>query len=151
MMKNLLLILATLLIATATYAKKEQKEKQEKDVPTEVKAAITTKYPDVKTIKWYNDTTNAEDYNATFKQDKYNYSIIISASGSIKKTEADIDVSDLPAAIMTYINANYPGAQIKKAKRTDVIVDSKGTILYAVEIDKKDTPIVFDANGSLVQ
>lgn len=151
MMKKIITFLVALMITSISYAQKEKKEKQEKEIPANIKEAVTGRYPDAKAIKWYMDTVDVTDYNANFKQDKYNYSILISASANIKKTEADIDVSVLPPAIMQYINTNFPKAQIKKAKKTDVLVDAKGTILYTVEIDKKNTPLVFDANGNLAQ
>ena len=148
-MKKILLILITSLISIFGYS--QQKEKQEKDIPTPIKTTLLNEYPSVKNIKWYADTINSGDYNACFKLDKYNYTITINANANIVRKDVDIDVAALPSAIMTYINENFPKAQIKKSKRTDIITNPKGTILYTVEIDKKSTPLVFDANGNIVQ
>jgi hypothetical protein len=142
MMKKLQMILVAMMVTFFSYA-------QQLEVPAAVTEAVQAKYPEAKQIKWSMDSSGT-NYIADFKlkADKYNYSVLLQPGGNIIKTEYDIDVTELPAAIIDYLNANYPKVQINKAKRTDIIIDSKGTVLYTVELQNKVQPLVFDVNGN---
>jgi hypothetical protein len=146
MMKKLQMILAAMMVSFFSYAQ----QLQDKDVPAAVTSAVVAKYPEARQIKWSMDSTGS-NYIANFKlkEDKYNYSILLQSGGNIIRTEYDIDVAALPKAITDYLSANYPNVQINKAKRTDIIIDNKGTVLYTVELKNKVQPLVFDINGNL--
>jgi hypothetical protein len=148
MMKKLTMILVALMVSSIGYA---QVQLQDRDVPAEVTAALVRKFPEAKEVKWYKDSTGNFNGNFKYKVDKYNYSLLVTPSGNINKTESDVDAANLPKAILDYLNTNYPKIQINKAKRTDILIDSKGTVLYTVELQNKLEPLVFDANGNIVQ
>jgi hypothetical protein len=146
MMKKLQMILVAMMVTFFSYAQ----QLQDQDVPAAVTAAVVAKYPEAKQIKWSMDSTGT-NYIADFKlkEDKYNYSLLLQSGGNIIRTEHDIEVTELPQAIIDYLNTNYPKVQINKAKRTDIIIDNRGTVLYTVELQNKVQPLVFDSNGTL--
>ncbi len=123
----------------------------DRNIPVEVSDAIARTYPTSTNVRWKMDTVNVDDFIAVFRLEKIKYIIELQATGNIIKTDYDIDVSQVPQVIMDYIKANYPNAKIKGSRRTDIVMDSKGTILYTVQLEKRGIPLVFDANGNLVQ
>lgn len=125
--------------------------KTDRNIPIEVSDAIKRTYPTANNVRWKMDTINVMNYLAIFRLEKIKYIIELQPIGNIVKTDYDIDVSIVPKVILDYIKANYPNVKIKGSRRTDIILDSKGAILYTVQLEKKGIPLVFDANGNLVQ
>jgi Putative beta-lactamase-inhibitor-like, PepSY-like len=66
--------------------------------------------------------------------------------GKCKGKLTSIDVATLPAAIVTYINANYAGAIIKFAGK-----DDKGQIVVGLTVGTVETGLLFDSAGKFVQ
>ncbi len=138
-MKKSILFLAAGFIAITVNAQKMK----EKDVPTAVNTAFTTKYPKTEAKSWERENANFEvefDYNKT------EMSLLIDPNGKIIETETEIKPVELPKAVNEYCAKNVAGKKIKEASK---ITDDKGTVTYEAEIDETD--YIFDANGAFIK
>lgn len=115
----------------------------DKEVPTVVKSALQTKYPNAKELKWEKEKGN---YEAEFEVNETDYSLLIDIAGNILETEIEIKVDELPAKAKDYISKNYAGQKIKEAAK---ITDSKGVVTYEAEAKGKD--LIFESNGNFIK
>lgn len=113
------------------------------DAPAAVKAAITKLYPTAKNVKFEKEDG---DYEAGFKHNGKSMSVVLDANGTVKETEMEIAISELPAAVRDYVAKQMPGKKIKEAAE---IVDAKGVKTYEAEVGGKD--LMFDSAGKLLQ
>lgn len=118
-------------------------QKSNDKIPAAVKSAFAKKYPTVKKAKWEVEDKNFE---ASFEEDELDISILYDAQGNEKEVEREINMKDLPQAVLEYISKNYSGAKIQETAR---ITDDKGISKYEVEIKGKD--LIFDLNGNLIK
>lgn len=110
--------------------------------PVAVKNAFTQHFPGITVKKW-----DKEDgkYEANFTKDGKTMSALFDANGTLEETETDIPISQLPAAVVAYVQSNYKGATIKEAA---LIV--RGTAkLYEAEVKGKD--LLFNEQGTFVK
>lgn len=108
-------------------------------IPAPVKEAFAKTYPGI-TASWEKEKTA---YEAGFKMHGKTMSALFDANGTMKETEMDIRVSELPASVSSYIKEHYKGAAIKEAAK---ITKAGGEVLYEAEVNKTD--ILFHENGS---
>ncbi len=111
--------------------------------PATVKSAFTKKFPGVTVKKW-----DAEDgkYEANFTQGGKTMSATFSAAGAWEETETDIKVTELPAAVTSYVKANYKGKKIKEAA---ILSSPDAAKMYEAAISGTD--LMFDENGKFVK
>ena len=115
---------------------------QAQNVPAPVKAAFQKSFPGITVTKWDKED---DGYEANFAKDGKTMSATFDASGDWKETETDIKVSELPAAILTYVKENYKAEKIKEAAITET---AKGK-MYEAEVKGKD--LLFDMQGKFVK
>ncbi len=148
-MKKVIMLLIFGLVVSYGFAQKIK----ESEVPQGVKAAFAKAYPKVKNVKW-----DKEDgaYEASFDQNKADASVLLSADGTIKEVEIEIEHNQLPAAVKNTLAKEYSDykveeaakivaggvttyeAEVKKGKQTfDFIFDDTGKLLKKVEISQK--------------
>lgn len=129
---------------TANSFAQEHNEKKEKsaDVPAVVSNAFAKQYAGV-TPKWEKEDGN---YEAEFKLNGVETSVVYTAAGELKETEVEIKPSELPAAVNAYIAKNHAGASVKEAAK---ITDAAGVVTYEAEV--KDRDLIFDAKGNLIK
>ncbi|MGC3948671.1 MAG: PepSY-like domain-containing protein [Chryseolinea sp.] len=115
------------------------------EVPTPVKAAIAKIYTG-KGITWSKEELG---YEATFKQDHKETSLVVDASGNVLETETEIEKADLPASILESIKGEYSAYRLEEVAK---IVTSSGVVTYETEVEKgKDTfELIFDHTGKLL-
>lgn len=142
-MKNVILIIALSLGYGSAYAQKVK----EVDVPSNVKDGFKKQYPNAKVSEWEKEGAN---YEAEFKHNKVETSVVIDVTGSILETEVEIAVKELPAAVTEYIAKNYAGYKTEEAAK---ITDHKGTVTYEAEVEKgkEEFDLIFDSNGGFVK
>ena len=138
-MKKISVIMVALLFATFCFAQKMQK----KNVPANLKSNFQKKYPQATAVKWDKEKQN---YEASFKLNNIDHSVLMDANGAILETEVKTDLIKLPKVILTYINTNYAAT---KPKGAAIITDYKGVITYEVEMKGMD--LIFDNNGKFVK
>lgn len=137
-MKHLLMIAASVIALSANAQKIKESE-----VPAPVKDAFSKAYPAAKEVKWEKE---AADYEAEFKTAGKEQSVLFDSKGSLLETEAEIALTELPAAVNEYISKNYKGTKIKEASK---ITDVKGVVTYEAEVKGKD--LIFDSTGKFVK
>ena len=138
-MKRLALTMVAAMITSLTFAQKLQ----EKDVPTLLKTTFKKQYPNTKEIKWEKE---GENFEAEFELNKTEQSGLFDAQGSILETELEIELNQLPSAVLEYIKANYKGQSVKEAAK---ITDANGKITFEAEVGKMD--VLFDESGKFLK
>ncbi|WP_321425642.1 PepSY-like domain-containing protein [uncultured Bacteroides sp.] len=138
-MKKLALMIVAAMIASFSFAQKVQ----EKGIPANVENSLKKQYPNVTKVKWDKESGK---YEATFKLNKVEQSVLIDANGKILETEVAIGVSQLPKNAISYLETHYHGKSIKDAAK---ITDAKGVVTYEAEIKGKD--VIFDNNGKFIK
>lgn len=138
-MKKLAFLLTMITAVSFVNAQKVQ----QKDVPASVQKGFQKQFPTVKDVKWGKEKGN---YEAGFKINEKETSVIINLSGNILETETEINSSSLSAPIKGYITKNYPNQKIKEAAK---ITDAKGVVTYEAEISGKD--LIFDNKGKFIK
>lgn len=146
MKKYLMLMVAAASITTASFAQKHEKhEKNEKKehaiVPAAVKQAFEKQYPGT-TAKWDNEDGK---YEAGFKHNGHEMSVLYNANGTVDETEIEIPVSQLPAAATSYVTQHKMGKISEAAK----ITKANGEVNYEAEVKGKD--VIFDAAGKFLK
>jgi hypothetical protein len=137
--KNSALFLLIFLFAAVLYSQNIK----ESDVPQAVKTKFSAMYPDVSNTKW--EMENGK-YEAEFKENNTETSVIFEANGMYVQTETEISVSTLPAGVNDYVSKNLPGKKINEASQ---ITLTDGTVVYEAEIGKED--YLFDSGGNYLR
>lgn len=137
-MKKSVIIVVTLVLSTIAFAQKVKATK----VPEIVTKSLISKYPNAKNVKWDKEENN---YEASFKTNKIENSVLFNANGKIIETEVEISTAQLPKSILSYLSKNYKDQKVKEAAK---IISEKGIVTYEAEIKGKD--LLFDENGKLL-
>ena len=130
-----LLILAV--FALATLQVNAQKMTVDK-VPSAVKDNFAKQYPTVKGAKW--DKEDA-DYEASFKMDGKDISVVFDGKGIEKEVETDIKFSELPMPVQMALK----GKKVKEA----AVIKKGGKTFYEAEVGGKD--LLFEGDGKRVK
>ncbi len=138
-MKNIFAVLISMVSFYSGYAQ----QLKESEIPALVKAKFVSLYPGTKNVKWEKEHNK---YEAGFKQNKIETSILIDAAGNMVEIETEIAVSSLPQAVAAYVSKNLAGKKIKEASK---IVTASGVITYEAEVGGVD--YIFDANGNFIK
>ncbi|AFH47877.1 Hypothetical protein IALB_0165 [Ignavibacterium album JCM 16511] len=135
-MKTKNLLIALLLFSFTAFA-------QQVNVPKSAKDAFSKLYPKATEVKW--DKEN-QGYEASFKLNGKDMSVIFDKDGKVMETETAIEISQLPKGVEKYVMDNFKGYKITGAAK---IVKANGEELFEAEItkgkEKKD--LFFDKNG----
>ena len=136
-MKKIIVIAIAILSSNMIFAQKT------KDVPAPVKAAFQKQYPNVSKVEWEKEDGN---YEAEFDINKIENSVLYDSSGKLLETEMEIQLKDLPAGVLEYVQTNYKGQKVKEAAK---ITDANGTVTFEAEIGKMD--VIFDEKGKFLK
>lgn len=150
-MKKVIIILSVTSFVCGNISAQDIKES---DVPAAVVSAFKKQYPNVKEVEWEKEGNNYEaeielvqvPMDGKGKKREVEKSLEFTATGELVKTEEEIEIKALPAAINEYVNKNYPGKKIKEASK---ITEANGTVKYEAEVEKQD--LIFDANGAFLE
>lgn len=134
-MKKTLLVIG-LFISASVFAQKKD------DAPAAAKTAFAKAYPGVKGV-WEKEDGN---YEVTFETGGKKMSAIYDAKGAFKESEVEMEASQLPAIVSTYMSQHYKGITVKGAAK---ITKADGSINYEAAIKGKD--VLFDANGKFIK
>ena len=138
-MKKILILLTVAFIANFATAQKLLPT----DVPANVKAKFDSLYPNTKVTQWEKEKGR---YEAMFKKNNSEMSVVIDGRGKLFVTETVIKVSELPDLAKDYIKKNYPTEEIKDAEKA---VYGVGRIMY--EADVKEGILIFDSKGNFIR
>lgn len=136
-----LIIAAFLLIFSVSVM---AQQKNDMKVPDNVSMAFQKAHPNAKDVSWDKEGMN---YEANYKENDNNFSVVISNEGNILETESEVNVSALPSGVVSYINSKYKGYTLSGAAK---IVDNKGNVTYEAELKnaKGTKDVMFDKDGN---
>ena len=137
-MKKSVMTIALIMLSFVSFAQKTK----EQNVPQIIKDALTEKFPNVKNVKWDKEENNFE---ASFKNNNIDNSILFNANGKIIETEIAIEVNQLPKNALQYLKDNFKNEKVKEAAK---IITEKGNLIYEAEVKGKD--LFFDENGNFI-
>ncbi|NEM97690.1 PepSY-like domain-containing protein [Pontibacter burrus] len=112
------------------------------EVPSVVLNALSSAYPNAASVEW----EKVKDiYEAEFDIDTKEYTVQLSATGTILQTKQDLGDTELPEAVKSAIAANYKNYKLDDAD----LLEKDGRQYYQVELDGrlKDKKLVLDAAG----
>ena len=125
---------------TVTMAKAQKLSAAQ--VPAAVKNSFTKAYPQ-QSVKWEKEK---DKYEAAFKQNGADMSILYTGAGVMTESETDIKTTELPASALAYIKVNMPGKRITEAAKISTVT---GVVTYEAEIGGKD--LIFDDKGKFIK
>ncbi|MET4080391.1 hypothetical protein ABIB40_000331 [Pedobacter sp. UYP30] len=134
MKNNLLMLIAFLGITVSACA--------QKNIPTVVKSSFAKAYPGVK-ANWDKEGSK---YEASFKKDKMDMSVLYNAKGMAEETEMDMKADMLPAAVKATLAKDYKNVKIAEAAK---ITKADGTVMYEAEMKGKD--YLFTPEGKFIK
>ena len=138
-MKMILVSLVFLMMTMISCQSSEEKI----HVPDAVKAKMSAMYPKADHLKWELEDGN---YEASFKENNLETSVIMSADGTIIETENEIDPAQLPQPIHDYVSSQLGGKKISEATK---VVNATGQVSYEAEVGEID--YLFDASGQFTK
>jgi uncharacterized membrane protein YkoI len=112
-------------------------------VPSVVQNTVQTKFANAVKIEW---ERKEKLYEAEFKIDKTEHSVLVDEAGTLISTKTDIEVARLPAEITAAIAKDYAGYTVDDAEK----IDKDGVTYYQVELEgkgKEDKELIFTSTG----
>lgn len=154
-MKNLFVVIASMILTQSVMAQK----KEQPAVPKEVVQAFSVKFPGSDLKKW---ETRKEGYIAKFTRNGKKYYAYYSHQGDWKGTESRVKwTRHLPANVQTgWKNSGYDGWYVHNIKKIEtperplyVIHLNNGPLLSSDKYDafKEDHVLTFTAEGELIK
>lgn len=144
-MKTVKIILVMLFLVALTNCQCGAQKMGKSNVPENLKQIIQQKYGSVD-VDWDKE---GDDYEASFKQNGSDISVLLSADGSIVEVEKEIKTKDLPKMVQEALSRDFNGFGIEEA----AIIESNGQITYEAEVkkSKESYDLIFDENGKLIK
>ncbi len=139
------LSLFVLLFVIVTSCNKNTTNISEKELPQAVQNSFHTIYAAVTDVDWEKE---GNFYEAEFEENDAEQTILFNANGNILRTESEILISAIPAAIPLYVESNFKGFKIEET----VILKTAGNIYYKIEIQdrRNELDILFDMTGNYI-
>ena len=134
-MKNIILLLGILLIATCSFAI---------NPPVAVQKAFAQKFAKAVDVKWGKES--ATEYEADFMLDGVKMSANFKADGTWVETETELSAAQLPSKVSSYISTNCKGWEIAETAKLER--PGKG-IVYETNLKsgKKKKEVTLNADG----
>jgi uncharacterized membrane protein YkoI len=120
-------------------------------LPKEVTAAIKKKFPDAELVEADKSKEDGKVvYEVTIKFKKTELDVTVTPEGKILSVEKEIEVADVPKAVMKALEKKYPKATVKGA--SEISKDDK-VAEYEFDIvtkDEKRLYVTFDTAGKFL-
>lgn len=133
-------LLFTLFLFTSEVAFSQKKKS---NVPDTILKALEIKFPGVEVASWEHE---GNFYEATFEINHHFFSALFEGTGRLILIEEDLDPSNLPEVIKTYVLNNLKGKKVREAAK---ITDGSGRISYSLGTSNHD--YLFDSTGNLIR
>jgi hypothetical protein len=138
-MKKPFLVFALFLIISGASGQ----NKKTIEPPARVKDKVEQLYPQARNVKW---SMEEGEYEASFKQEAGETSLVFDSKGDLLETETEIPVYSLPKVSKDYVARNYAGMKITEAAK---MTDSSGVVTYEAHVNKMD--LIFNADGGFIK
>jgi Putative beta-lactamase-inhibitor-like, PepSY-like len=115
-------------------------------VPPAVATAFAKKFPEATDVKWQKEANGS--YEAHFSINNKDISATFSKNGNWLETETDIDIAEVPAAVMTAFRKKTTKKRIPKA--ASKIESPKKPLRYELEyhhIGIQNREVFYDESG----
>jgi Putative beta-lactamase-inhibitor-like, PepSY-like len=133
-----------LFIFLLVFRNTEAQDLETREVPSAVKSALQSKYPEAKVVKWEKEKGNFEaNWGGKSGEDN---SVQFTPGGQFIEIVKAIPVNELPKAVKSYVKEHFNNAKISEAGR---VTDAKGKLFFEAEIHGKD--LIFDSNGDFLK
>jgi hypothetical protein len=133
-----------LFIFLLVFRNTEAQDLETREVPSAVKSALQSKYPEAKVVKWEKEKGNFEaNWGGKSGEDN---SVQFTPAGQFIEIVKAIPVNELPKAVKSYVKEHFNNAKISEAGR---VTDAKGKLFFEAEIHGKD--LIFDSNGDFLK
>ncbi len=133
-----------LFIFLLVFRNTEAQDLETREVPSAVKSALQSKYPEAKVVKWEKEKGNFEaNWGGKSGEDN---SVQFTPAGQFIEIVKAIPVNELPKAVKSYVKEHFNNAKISEAGR---VTDAKGKLFFEAEIHGKD--LIFDSNGHFLK
>ena len=145
-MKTQFIFLISILVIVAACAK-QHSQSNNQDIPDNVQKKFKTDFSGIACADW-----EIEDglYEAEFKENGLERTVIYDADGNKIAMETEFPVDDLSELILNYISDNYADAEIEEAETVES-TDGNFTVVE-VEIDNNlEIELFFDTAGNFVK
>jgi hypothetical protein len=141
-MKNSLSFIAAIAVLCFTACGQTSKE-----VPSQVKAAFSRKFPAATGIKW--DKENDNEWEAEFKVNGKAYSANFDNAGTWMETEYVISVSEIPAAVKASLDSAFTAYEIEKSEASET---PEGKVCeFKLKKGEEETEVTIDMNGKILK
>jgi hypothetical protein len=149
MKKTLILIALTVFLLNAYAQKNKESKKGEKQVsvPGLVEKTFTAKYPKATKVEW--GLEKQGEYEAEFKLNKDEMSVVLDEKGNLIEIETEIKKSEVPQSIISTLTKDFADYKIDEVEK----LESQGVISYEMEAKKGKDKFeqVFDNTGKIVK
>lgn len=144
-MKNLKFKIAALALFGVVAVQAQDLTMQE--VPANLNESFQKLYPEATDVEWEKEGAT---YKVEFDTNQMEHEIWYSENGTLVKTEKELAITELPAAIASALKSNYSKYKIDEVEMTE----ENGKKIYEIELEKmfsKDITIFMTDNGSVVE
>lgn len=124
-------------------------------LPKAVTEAVKKMFPKAEIVEATQETEDGEvEYEVTVKENGKKIDITVEADGDIEGLEKEIDLKDLPKAVIQALEKKYPKAVHTSAEAVFEIEDGKEELeYYEVQIktaDNQEVEVKIKADGKIV-
>ena len=142
----------SLLAGTRDLRAEEEKVPLDK-LPKVVVEAVKKKFPGAELISATSEKEGKElKYEVTIKDKGKKIDVTVEEDGDIEGFEREINVKDLPKAVLKTLEEKYPKMTLKSAEAVYEIEDSKEELEYyevlLITADKKEIEVKIEADGT---
>lgn len=118
-----------------------------KPVPTAVRKSFSQKFPKIKRVIW--DNSEVKFWEAEFRMQGNEYSVLFNLEGGWIKTEHEISTNEIPLTVKAAINKEFAGYKIKEAE----ISETQSGKVYEIELKKSGEGfgLFIDENGKVIK
>jgi uncharacterized membrane protein YkoI len=136
-------------MASAAWAKEEEVPLDK--LPKAVVDAVKAKFPGAKLLEASKETENgATTYEVTVDHKGQEFDISLTPAGKIVEVEREIEIADLPKAVVEALKKKYPKCKLDEAE--EIVADGKTLFEVTIETaDDKDLIVTLDAKGMILE
>ena len=144
-MKNIMIVMV---IALLCYANVKAQSISADKVPSVVKEAFKSKFPNAQNTAW--ELERKDVYEVNFINGKNKQAAQFDKAGKWEKTELEIETSQLPKPVSESLNKSYPGYKITECEKIET---TKYKEAYELDIVKgaTKTEVQLLPNGEIIK
>lgn len=122
-------------------------QEQKGTVPESIKKTFASQYPDITKVTW--EIKKDGKYEAEYKINKQEISVMYDANGNLLETETDLKQADLPQAIIAVLAKDFAGYKLEEIEKKEI----KGEKTYCMEAElgEKEYKLAFDESGKILK